>query len=300
MELADVPDSKSGGSDTVPVRPRSPAPQLKLPLRFKVIPHKDCRALRDIVLSDTESCKELMNNRGGIKLKLHKQNSFELKKIKNGFLNILRFVPLILCVIFMAIYLFSDEEISAENLLNYAPEKPLYAAIFLVLLYALKSLTIVFTLIVLKLLGGFLFDPIDAIIVNSIGVLVELIVPYWVGRLSGAKFVEKICAKYPKINEIFGSNDNNDFFISFFLRTIDFLPGDVISMAFGTRKFPFFTSLVGSFLGMLPGIITATLLGTSITNPTSPMFWISISLTVGLSVSSALIYYIWRKKKILS
>gem|GEM_PF-918351 len=26
MELADVPDSKSGGGDTVPVRPRSPAP----------------------------------------------------------------------------------------------------------------------------------------------------------------------------------------------------------------------------------------------------------------------------------
>ena len=29
MELADVPDSKSGGSDTVPVRPRSPAPENK-------------------------------------------------------------------------------------------------------------------------------------------------------------------------------------------------------------------------------------------------------------------------------
>ena len=27
MELADVPDSKSGGGDTVPVRPRSPAPR---------------------------------------------------------------------------------------------------------------------------------------------------------------------------------------------------------------------------------------------------------------------------------
>ena len=30
MELADVPDSKSGGSDTVPVRPRSPAPEIEL------------------------------------------------------------------------------------------------------------------------------------------------------------------------------------------------------------------------------------------------------------------------------
>ena len=28
MELADVPDSKSGGGDTVPVRPRSPAPKV--------------------------------------------------------------------------------------------------------------------------------------------------------------------------------------------------------------------------------------------------------------------------------
>ena len=31
MELADVPDSKSGGGDTVPVRPRSPAPNSKNP-----------------------------------------------------------------------------------------------------------------------------------------------------------------------------------------------------------------------------------------------------------------------------
>ena len=34
MELADVPDSKSGGSDTVSVRPRSPAPKKERSNRF--------------------------------------------------------------------------------------------------------------------------------------------------------------------------------------------------------------------------------------------------------------------------
>lgn len=36
MELADVLDSKSSGSDTVPVRPRSPAPKQYNPTPFSV------------------------------------------------------------------------------------------------------------------------------------------------------------------------------------------------------------------------------------------------------------------------
>ena len=220
-----------------------------------------------------------------------------MKKFKNILLTILRFAPLVVCAVFMGFYLFSGEDITAESLLNFAPEEPLYAALFLVLLYAFKSLTVFFPIIVLKVLGGFLFEPHHALIVNTVGVLVELAIPYWIGRASGAEFADKLCKKHPKLAEIIGEGSNNNFFMSFFLRVISCLPGDAVSMYFGARKVPFWTCLLASFLGTFPGMVAATLLGMNITDPSSPMFWVSIGLTVGISVISFLVYFLWRRAK---
>ena len=219
------------------------------------------------------------------------------KKLKTILLAILRFAPLIVCAVCMCIYLFSGEEITAESLLNFAPEEPLYAALFLVLLYAFKSLTVFFPIIVLNVLGGFLFEPVHALIINSVGVLVELTIPYWIGRASGAEFADKLCKKHPKLDEIIGEGSNNNFFMSFFLRVISCLPGDAVSMYFGARKVPFWTCLLASFLCTFPGMGAATLLGMNITDPSSPMFWVSIGLTVGISVISFLVYFLWRRAK---
>ncbi len=218
-------------------------------------------------------------------------------KIKNTLCTILRFAPLVICAVFMCIYLFSGKEITAESLLNFAPEEPLFAAIFLLLLYAFKSLTVFFPIIILNVLGGFLFEPDHALIINSIGVLVELTIPYWIGRASGTGFANKLCKRHPKLTEIIGEGSDNNFFMSFFLRVISCLPGDAVSMYFGARKVPFGTCLLGSFLGTLPGMITATLLGMNITDPSSTMFWVSIGLTIGVSVISFLIYFLWRRAK---
>lgn len=219
---------------------------------------------------------------------------------KKIMLAILRFAPLIICAVFMCVYLFSGKEITAESLLDFAPEQPVFAALFVVLLYAFKSLTVFFPIIILNVLGGFLFEPVHALIINAIGVLVELAVPYWIGRASGTSFANKLCQKHPKLGELVSASTGNRFFMSFFLRVIGCLPGDAVSMYFGASKIPFWTCLVGSFLGTLPSMIAATLLGMNITDPSSPMFWISTGLTVGISVISLLIYWIWkraRKKK---
>ena len=218
-------------------------------------------------------------------------------KSKRLLLKALRALPLVVCITFMAIYLFSDRNISLNTLLNLAPEDSLFAAIFLITMYAVKSVTIFFPIIVLNFVGGFLFPTPVALLVNVIGLLVDLTIPYWVGRLSGSGFTDKLCEKYPKLGEIIRHQQNNEFFMTFFLRVISCLPGDAVSMYFGASKTPFWLYLFGSFMGAVPGIISATLLGTSITEPDSPMFWISLGLTVGLSVVSFLTYFLWKKRQ---
>ena len=209
----------------------------------------------------------------------------------------LRFLPLIICAVFILVFLMNHANISAETLLNYAPEKPVLAVAFLIMLYALKSLSIFFPFIILNIVGGFLFPPGVAILVNSIGLLVELVIPYGIGRLSGHELADKLGQKHKRIAEIADYLQGNTFFISFFLRVISCLPGDAVSMYLGANKISFGPYMIGSFLGTFPGLLFATLLGTSITDPSSPMFWISAGSIVVLSICSFLIFFLWKKLK---
>lgn len=220
-----------------------------------------------------------------------------MRRLKKFALELLRFSPLLICLLLMGLYLVSDRDISVDSLKNFAPNAPLLAVGFLLALYAFKSMTVVFPIIVLNVLGGFLFEPVWAMIINCVGVAIELAIPYWVGKLSGAELVHKLERKYPRFSRIFGEKADNHFFLSFFLRAIYCLPGDLISMYFGAIRMPFGKYMLGSFLGMLPGTVAATLFGMSITDPTSALFWISIVLTVGVGAVSIVVYLLWKKRQ---
>ena len=69
-----------------------------------------------------------------------------------------------------------------------------------------------------------------------------------------------------------------------------------VSIWFGASGARFVPYLLASLLGTMPGVICATLLGMNITEPTSPMFWISLGLNVLLSVLSAVGYFVYKKQ----
>jgi len=209
---------------------------------------------------------------------------------------IFKYLPFVICALFVILFLVFGRDVTPEMLLHYTPENPFLAAVVLIAMYGLKSLSVFFPLIVLEVAGGYLFSPGTAILVNTGGVAVCLILPYLVGCLSGAEAVEGAMRKYPRFADIVGKGQKNEVFLSFFLRIISCLPGDIVSIWFGASGARFVPYLFASLLGTMPGVICATLLGMNITDPTSPMFWVSLGMNVLLSVLSAVGYFVYKKQ----
>ena len=175
---------------------------------------------------------------------------------------------------------------SVEDILQYTPSNTWLAALVLIGFYAVKSLSVVFPLLVLYLCAGILFPLPFALLVNTVGLLVCITVPYLLGRLAGHSFVDRMTARYVRVQAINAHKADHALFFCFFLRVINLLPGDIVSMVLGASRTALLPYVAGSMLGLLPTMAAATFLGESITDWTSPKFYLSLSAVVLLSAVS--------------
>lgn len=212
-------------------------------------------------------------------------------------LAVLKSLPLVLCAIFIVLFLASGKEITVQTVLNYTPENPPAAAMVILLLYALKSISVVFPIAVLQIATGHLFRTPLALLINFMGRAVTLTIPYWIGRFSGSGMVDRLLKKYPKLKDVHSRQRENPIFISFFLRTFCFLPGDAVSLYLGAVKIPFACYLLGGIMGTALGVILSTILGASIKDPGSPAFWISGLLMAVVAIVSLGLYIHNRNQK---
>lgn len=202
----------------------------------------------------------------------------------------LKTIPLIICIIFIVLFLASGNDITVQTVLNYTPESSFAAAIVILLLYALKSVSFVFPIAVLQIATGHLFQTPVALLINFLGRAVTLSIPYWVGRFSSSSLINNLQEKYPKIKELCNKQRRNPIFISFLLRTFCFLPGDAVSLYLGATRIPYPYYITGGVLRTTLGVVLATILGTSITEPGSPAFWLSASLMAFMAIISVILY----------
>ena len=208
-----------------------------------------------------------------------------------------RILPLIGMATVGGLFLFSGRSLTVDDILNYTPSEPLLAALFLWMAFALKSLSLVFPILLLFAVSGQLFPLPVALLVNTIGVAISMTLPYLLGRASELDFTEKLLKKYPKLQDIRKLRENSSFFLSFLMRAIGVLPCDVVSMYFGSTKMDYLPYITGAVLGFMPDLICAIILGNQIEEYDSPGFWITLTINIIACISAYFLYRWYKKKK---
>ena len=187
------------------------------------------------------------------------------------------------------------KELSAEEIARYTPKNPWLAVIVMLALFALKSLSIVIYSGLLYAANGILFPLPAAIVLNLIGTVIMVSLPYWIGRRNGASARKK----YPKAEVIHDLRAKNDLLFSFLVRMIR-LPCDVASLYMGAVHVEYKKYLLGSLLGMLPHAITYPIMGMSIQDIRSPKFVISLCAELAYILITSAVYTVYRKRNQVS
>ena len=182
----------------------------------------------------------------------------------------------VLTAILMA--LLSRNEITLESILRFTPHNGLLAAMVLLLCFAVKSVTMVVYINLLYIAGGILFPLPLALAVNLIGTVIVLNIPYWIGRFGGKETLNKVCARYPRIEKIRSLHAKNNFLFAVLVRSLGILPADPVSVYLGASEMPYIPYFFGGLIGFLPALLVSTILGLNAKNPGSPEFVIAAAI----------------------
>lgn len=208
-----------------------------------------------------------------------------------------RLIP-ILIIIGVTLYMvITKKDISAEQILNYTPKNVYLAVLFILFMYAFKSLSFVFPIAAIQIASGYIFNVYMALAINIIGTAISLSIPYWFGRFSGSEYADKLVEKHKKLEVLDNFQRSNNFFFSFIARVIGVLPVDVVSMYMGSCKIKYLQYVLGGVLGFMPRIIATTVMGSYITDMHSPAFIISFLFNIVLAIVCIVIYKLKLEKK---
>ena len=198
------------------------------------------------------------------------------------------------CLIGLILYK-SNGNLTVEQLVNYRPKNPVVAALAMLGLFLLKSVDFIMYSGVLYAASGILFPLPAAIALNIVGAAIMVTPVYFIGRSLGAPVLEALKRQYPKLNDFVSQPIGGELMLSLLLRSVG-LSLHVGSLYLGAAQARFDRYLLGSVLGLLPMIITDTVMGTSVHDPKSPAFVIALAAKLSISALSLLIALILRKR----
>ncbi len=168
----------------------------------------------------------------------------------------------VLAVLFTAVALNYDRlvNIDVRALVDLAPGE--IAAILVgIAIFFLKGLTFVIPAMLIYVSVGMAFDLGTALFISLCGIAVEVAVTYWLGRMLGGEYVNRLLKKAKGGEKLLNMQDKSKFSSLFVIRLLPVFPIDFASLFLGSIKLPFIKYMLVSVLGIAPRVIAFTLVG---------------------------------------
>ena len=227
----------------------------------------------------------------GVKMKAEKKSTRVLKIIMAA-------APFVMMAVCAVLYITVFRNITAEQLLKYTPENIWLASLVIIGMFSLKSLSFFFPMfVIVAVCGKIAPNLLVAVIINGIGTFCMMNLPYFIGRFAEREFVQGLLKKNRKIEQLHDIHMDNEVFLVFFLRAINILPYDVVSLFLGSTNISWKKYIAGSVLGTYPGMVLASIMGSNADDPLSAGFIIPAALEVLMGIASAIWYFIYIRRK---
>lgn len=117
------------------------------------------------------------------------------------------------------------------------------------------------------MMTGVMFRPVNAIIINTIGTSIVLLITYYWGKATNGGVAIKKLEKYDNVREMMSHHGKTKLGVLVALRLIPSVPMNMVSKAYGGMKFPLDGFVVASLLGFFPKIWVYSVMGGNIAQP---------------------------------
>lgn len=159
-------------------------------------------------------------------------------------------------------------------------------------IYFIKALVFVVPASLVYVAVGAILDPIPAVIVNLVGIFIEVSVTYWLGRFLGKDAVHKLLSKKETGRKLLQKDIGNKASVLVSIRAIPAFPIDFVSLFYGVSGCSFLKYALLSVAGIAWRVILFTILGDALFEwiPIDKIIFVAICL-----IPVGVIYYLVKK-----
>ena len=178
-----------------------------------------------------------------------------------------------------------------------ATASSLYIACAIILgVYFVKAILLVLPASLIYISVGLALDTKTALIINMLGIVIEVIVTYFLGKFLGKSAVEKKLKGTKGGDKLLAMRDKNKNVATLLIRFLPVFPIDFSSLFMGAFDFKFLPYFLCSVAGLAPRVIGFTILGDGLYEVLKivPPKYIALAVAIAIPIAAAVVV---KKKK---